>query len=88
MLKDLNNKLLNRREVKIIVNASANPGFVNASKIIAEQCKAKEELICVKEVKSKFGRDTFLIDAMIYNSLDDKDKIERKTKPKKVAGAQ
>jgi len=87
MLKDLNNKLLNRREVKIIVNSSSNPGFANATKIIAEQCKAKEELICVKEVKSKFGRDTFLIDAMIYNSLDDKDKIERKPKPKKVVGA-
>lgn len=87
MIKDLKNSLMNRREVKLIVESPSNPGFSNAAKMVADECKAKEELIAVKEVKSKFGRNTFLIDAFIYHSLDDKNKTERKPKVKKAPGA-
>jgi len=88
IIKDFKNELLKRREVKLVVNAEKNPGFANAIKMIAEHFKADENLIVVKELKSKFGRDTFLIDALIYNSVKDKEEIEPKKKLKKSAEAQ
>lgn len=85
-IKDLRNDLLNRREVKILIESSGNPGMVNAGKAIAEQFKSKEENIAVKNLKGKFGRDTFLVDAYIYDSADEKKRIEPKVKVKKKAG--
>ena len=85
VIKDFRNDLLKRREVKLVENLGKNPGFADSAKMIAGHFKAKDENIVVKEVKSKFGRDTFLIDALIYDSVDDKEKIEPKKKVKKAA---
>ena len=84
-MKDLQNKLLNRREVQVVMESSSNPGFEGAKKIIGDNFKAKEEMIAVKKVKGKFGRDTFLVDAFIYDSVRDKERIEPKVKVKKSA---
>ena len=84
-MKDLQNKLLNRREVQVVMESSSNPGFEGAKKIIGDNFKAKEEMIAVKKVKGKFGRDTFLVDAFIYDSVGDKERIEPKVKVKKSA---
>ncbi|MBM3234399.1 hypothetical protein FJZ19_04890 [Candidatus Pacearchaeota archaeon] len=82
IIEDKQNNLLNRREVKIIVEASKNPSFPEASKIISEHFKAQEELIAVYEIKGKFGRDTFLISASIYKTKEDKNKTEKQKKEK------
>ena len=90
ILKDTKNDLLKRRELKLVINAGKNPGFAESLKTIAEKFKANEENIVVREVKSKFGRDTFLIDAYIYDTVQDKERTEPKKKVKKQAegGAQ
>jgi len=79
---------LKRNEVKGIVSSVGNFGVGNAMKTVVEQMKAAEENVVIKNVKSKFGRDTFLIEALIYDSVEDKMKIEPKVKEKKKAGAQ
>jgi len=84
-INDLKNDLLKRREVKVIVESSGNPGFANAAKTIGDHFKAKEDVVVINNVKGKFGRDTFLIDAFIYNSKADKDRIEPRPKVKKTA---
>ena len=84
VLTDFRNELLKRRELKVVVDADSNPGFSNSKKIISEKFKANEENMEVKAVKSKFGRKTFLIDAYIYDSTSDKDRIEPKKKVKKA----
>jgi len=86
-MNDFKNSLLKRREVKVVVESPSNPGFQNSIKMIADQFKASEDSIAVKEVKSKFGRNTFLIDAFIYDSVKDKELIEPKKKVKKDAAA-
>jgi len=86
-IKDTKNSLLKRRELKLVVEAPSNPGFLKASEIIAHHTKAPTETIVVKNVKGKFGRNTFLIDAFIYNSQTDKDKVEQKPKVKKATEA-
>jgi ribosomal protein S24E len=87
-IKNFRNDLLKRNEVKVVVTADKNPGLVNAVKMIAEQLKTKEENVVVKELKSKFGRDSFLIDAFVYDSKADREKTEPKKKEKKKEGEQ
>ena len=82
-MEDFKNELLKRREVKVLVNAESNLGYENAIKIIVEQFKAKEEMIVLKALKSKFGMNTFLISAYIYNSEKDKERIEPRKKENK-----
>ncbi len=84
---DNKNNLLKRREVKLVIESDSNPGYENSKKLIAKQFKTEEENIAVKNVKSKFGRKTFLIDAFIYDSAKDKESMEPKPKVKKAPGA-
>ncbi|MBS3091706.1 hypothetical protein J4217_04660 [Candidatus Pacearchaeota archaeon] len=85
-IKDTQNTLLKRREVKFLIESSGNPGFDKAKELVIKDFKAPEETIVVNNVKGKFGRDTFLVDAFIYESKEQKDKIEPKPKVKKVEG--
>jgi len=85
-IKNFRNDLLKRNEVKVVMSAGKNPGLVTASKDIAEHLKTKEENVVVRELKSSFGRDTFLIDAFVYDSVMEKEKIEQKKKVKKKEG--
>ena len=84
IILDNKNALLKRREIKAIVEADSNPGFENSTSLIANQFKSKPENIVLKNVKSKFGRNTFLIDAYIYDSEEAKEAIETKIKNKEA----
>ncbi|MCU0642585.1 MAG: hypothetical protein MUF61_03375 [archaeon] len=86
IIKDTKNDLLKRREVKLVINAERNPGMDSAIKTIAEQLKVPEYTVVVKTLKSKFGRDTFLIDSYIYNTKEDRERIEPKKREKKKEG--
>lgn len=83
VIEDKNNILLNRKEVKIIIESSKNPSIAEANEKIAEHFKADKEGIAVKNIKGKFGRSTFLITANIYNNKDTKEAVEPKKKEKK-----
>ena len=84
IIEDKQNELLSRREVKILVSSEKNPGFPEASKAVAEQFKAIEELISVRGIRGKFGRDTFLITARIYKNKEDKENLEKKKEKKNL----
>lgn len=86
LIRDLKNELMRRYEVKLVVKADKNPGMKEAARMISEKFKAPQDAIAIKELKSKFGRDTFLIDAFIYKSKEDKEKMEPKKKVKKKEG--
>lgn len=86
-VQDTRNNLLNRREIKVLVESkTGNPGFKSMTEMIAREFNANSEAIAVKNVKGKFGRDTFLVWAHLYDSVGDKLKIEPKPKVKKAAG--
>jgi ribosomal protein S24E len=80
------NTLLNRKEVKLQVEAVGNLGFSGAEKVVAEEFKAKEDVIAVRNIYSNFGSGKFLIEAFIYGSKEHKELIEPKPKKKKKAG--
>jgi len=77
-LEDKENLLLNRREIKVIVEAPKNPSFQEACKLISEKFKADEELIDIRNIGGKFGRDTFLISAYVYKNKKDKEEFAKK----------
>lgn len=85
-VKDFRNPLLKRRELKLLIESGKNPGFQESLKQVAKQFKSNEENIVIRELKSKFGRNTFLVDAFIYDSVQDKERIEPKKKIKKKEG--
>jgi ribosomal protein S24E len=88
IIKNFRNDLLKRNEIKVVMSADKNPGLANSIKLIAEHLKTKEENIVLRELKSSFGRDTFLIEIFLYDSLEDKNKMEPKKKVKKKEGEQ
>jgi ribosomal protein S24E len=86
--KDIKNDLMKRREISVVVEAPKNPSFPEALKMIAEHFKSPEEHIMLENVKGKFGRNTFLINASIYESKELKEEaFKRLVKQKKAAAA-
>ena len=84
--KETRNELMKRKEVSLIKEAGKTPSMAEASKMISEECKAPEENIMIENVKGKFGRNTFLIKASIYDTKELKDEsFKRLVKPKKAA---
>lgn len=79
------NQLLHRKEVNASVESSANPGFADVQKQIAEHFKVGEDMVVVRSVRNRYGTHMFTIEASVYDSADAKMMIERKPKEKKVA---
>lgn len=88
IIEDRENSLLARREVRVIAEAGKNPSAEEALSLIADNFKADKENIALKLIRGKFGRDTFLLDAFIYKTREDKEKFEPKKKIKKSAEEQ
>ena len=85
VIQDLKNKLLSRRELKFITPFTKNPSFAEIEELVSKEFKAEPEKIAVKAIKGKFGHDTFLVEALIYDNLAAREKHEPKKKVKKVA---
>lgn len=83
ILEQKENHLFKRKEIKIIVESPISPSIKDAEKIVSEKFSGNEESIKIKKVGGKFGRNTFLISANIYQSKEDKEKTEKKPKEKK-----
>lgn len=84
-MKDFKNALFKRREVLVSIENASNPGIGNATKELASQFKVQEDVVVIKSLKSAYGKGSFLVDALIYDSIEAKDSIEPKKKEKKVA---
>ena len=83
ILENKENSLMNRKEVKIVVEAEKNPSYDEALNVIAKKVGGNADTIVIKAVKGKFGRNTFLISSFIYKNKEDKEKFEPKKKVKK-----
>ncbi len=72
IVNELDNKLLNRKEISIRAEYDVNPGFEKVTKELAEKFKTTEDLIVVRSVKGNFGSHEFFIDAFIYDNTESK----------------
>jgi ribosomal protein S24E len=86
IISHIKNGSLNREEFILNVSSDSNP----SKKDIAEALKKDVELTVVRQIKGSFGKNSFDVDAVVYNTKVDKDKIEvipRKVRKKLVAEA-
>jgi ribosomal protein S24E len=72
---DNRNELFKRQE--LILTADSNLSFNEAKKQLAEQTKKPEENIDVFNVQGGFGKKTFKVQANVYDSKEDLDKIKQ-----------
>ncbi len=71
------NPLLKRQEVKILVESEKNPTYPEAKEVIANEFKGNKDNILIRKVKGKFGTNTFLVSAEIYETKEDKEKFAK-----------
>ncbi len=83
VLKEFENKLLKRKEVLVSEEYETNPGIEKVTEEISKQFKADKEQIVVRRIISEFGKHVFEVDAFIYDSVEDKAKVEPKPGEKK-----
>jgi ribosomal protein S24E len=82
IFKDFRNELLKRREVQFMIASDKNPGLDYAKNLLAEKFNLSNEHVVIKTLNNNFGANDFLIEAFVYDSQEDKLKIEPKQKVK------
>lgn len=74
------NALLKRHEISAVLLEKANPGSAQARSMLAAELKVAEELIALKKLRNTFGSNEFQIEAFVYDSLADLQRIEPQAK--------
>ena len=82
IIKQRENSLFNRKEIEVSVEASVAPKMKETEEFIAKEFSSHIDNIKIKKIKGRFGSNKFIITASIYNSKEDKDKIEKSKKKK------
>jgi ribosomal protein S24E len=85
IIKEDKNKLLKRNEITAVFEADSNPGLEKLQKDLSTHFKSESENIIVNKLVNNFGTNSFMVNALIYDSKEDKEKIEPKKKEKKGA---
>ena len=74
------NPLFNRKEIFFEIQANIAPSRLETSKFISEKFSTPIENIKIKGIHGKFGSDIFSGRVFIYNSEEDKNRVEIKKK--------
>ncbi len=80
IIQERENPLFNRKEVVIEIETNITPSKEEAEKLISEKFSVPVENIKIKKVLGKFGLSLFTIEAFIYSSKENKEKMEPKEK--------
>jgi len=86
--KNIKNAMMKRHEVSYLVEGEKNPSFPEMIKKISSEMKKPCENINVYGIQGKFGRDTFLVKAYVYDSKEDLETIKNLEKTKKMRTAE
>lgn len=78
IIKQEKNPFLQREEIVLEITSKAAPSESEAKQQIGKD----EALTVIKKINTNFGRQTFLVEAVIYDNKEAKEKIE--TIPQKV----
>jgi len=79
-IKETKNPVFERKEIQAIIFAESAPTKKDVTTALAKKLSASEDTIKIKGIYGKFGTKEFRIEANIYKSKEEKNKIERKTK--------
>ena len=85
IINEKKNPMFNRKEIILEVESEITPSHIEAEKIVAEKFKTTPEFLKIKKIHGNFGSKTFIIEANIYSSKEEKENIEAKSKKEKEA---
>ena len=88
ILNERKNPLFNRIEIESVLETDIIPKMQEAEEIISKKLSSNEGSVKIKKISGKFGSKEFIITANIYNSREDKEKTEAKSKKEKAAKAE
>ncbi len=86
VVREIDNKLLNFREVEAVSRFSKTPSKQEVLKMLCEKYKTNEECCVVRKIDGNFGTSAFTIIARIYPNKETRDKTEFIKKKSKKAG--
>ena len=76
------NPLFGRKEILGSIDAQVTPSKNEVEALIVEKFSTKPEMISIKGIHGKFGSKSFMVNANIYSSSEEKKKAEPKKKVK------
>lgn len=79
-ISNIENPLFNRREIEGEIHTEVTPSRQDVIKLLSKEFSVASENIKIRTIIGKFGSRVFVINANIYSSKEDKDKIEIKKK--------
>jgi len=85
--KEKENPLFKRKEIQISLDAQVTPSKNEMINLIAKKFSTQSENISMKGIYGKFGSRNFIVNANIYSSKEEKDKVESKKKNKEKNSA-
>ncbi len=83
--EEFRNEILKRQEVIFSIEHSSTPVFSMLQEKLAMHFKVGEDVVVVKGVNGCFGSSSFDVRAFIYDSLEDKHRMEPRMRKKKKA---
>ena len=88
ILEERKNPIFKRREVEVSVDSLSAPKIQEAENFLSEKLSAQPENIKIKKIKGRFGSSNFIILANVYDSKEDKEKVEPRQKNKKAGSVE
>jgi ribosomal protein S24E len=85
--QDTRNELFKRQEIKFLIESGKNPTFVDMRKMISDKFSKPEENIDVFNIKGSFGSKHFCVDALVYDTKEQREKMIVKTQKQRVEEA-
>ncbi len=83
-IQEKHNPLFGRKEVALkLTEVDFPPKMDEAAKIVAEKFSVSEDTVHVEKIDGKFGTNDFIITAEIYNSKEEKERLNSINKKKK-----
>jgi len=80
IIQEKENPLLDRKEVKILVESKITPNYKETRKILSEKFNINKENIKINSIKGKYGLSEFIISANLYKTKEIKNSIEKSSK--------
>lgn len=87
IIEEKENPLFKRKEIIAEMDAEVTPSNADITKKISEKYSKEEKAIKVYSIKGKYGRKNTTIKAKVYDSPEELNRIEVKTKKQREAEA-
>ncbi len=83
ILNERKNALFGRNEIEISLETETSPSHEEVQKLVSEKISSPIENFAIKKIENRFGSNNFKVKVFVYDSEEQKNKIEPKVKVKK-----